>query len=279
MSAWGRRRHASLNANARNDDRCAGEGKNDFERRASESLTPAFGRRRTICRRRRRTPARSSLGASVKRPGFWAVPQFFEHLLSDFQNLRHTVLGGKTEAAVNEAVWLAGQFPAPAKPAMETARSAKREGRSAKKKRPWGRRKSLKRLDPDKENKVNSFDCLWPGFAGFGQFWLNSAWLGFSLDRPGRVWHGAEAPCSEFDDRGDGEGQNDSKGARRSDWRRLVGGGEPFAGAEGERRLRDRRGQSPGRARNWPRCSESLKCRKGSRIIARCSTRFPWMAW
>jgi hypothetical protein len=38
-----------------------------------------------------------------------------------------------------------------------------------------GRRKSLKRLDSDKENKVNSFAFLWPGFAGFGQIWLNSA--------------------------------------------------------------------------------------------------------
>ena len=94
--------------------------------------------------------------------------QFFEHLLSDFQNLRHTP-PWQEEEAVNEAVWLAG-IPTPAKPAMETARSAKREGRSAKKKRPWGRRKSLKRLDPDKENKVNSFDCLWPGFVDLGSF-------------------------------------------------------------------------------------------------------------
>ena len=38
-----------------------------------------------------------------------------------------------------------------------------------------GRRKSLKRLDPDKEIKVNSFAFLWPGLAGFGQIWLNSA--------------------------------------------------------------------------------------------------------
>jgi hypothetical protein len=29
--------------------------------------------------------------------------------------------------------------------------------RRRNKKRPWGRRKSLKRLDPDKENKVVSF--------------------------------------------------------------------------------------------------------------------------
>jgi len=29
-----------------------------------------------------------------------------------------------------------------------------------------GRRKPLKRLDSDKEIKVNSFDFLWPGFAG-----------------------------------------------------------------------------------------------------------------
>jgi hypothetical protein len=34
------------------------------------------------------------------------------------------------------------------------------------KKGPGGRRKSLKGLDPDKEIKVNSFDFLWPGFAG-----------------------------------------------------------------------------------------------------------------
>jgi hypothetical protein len=31
-----------------------------------------------------------------------------------------------------------------------------------------GRGNPLKKLDPDKEIKVNSFDCLWPGLAGFG---------------------------------------------------------------------------------------------------------------
>ena len=42
-----------------------------------------------------------------------------------------------------------------------------RAGRSAERKKgPGGRRKPLKRLDPDKEIKVNSFDFLWPGFAG-----------------------------------------------------------------------------------------------------------------
>jgi hypothetical protein len=34
---------------------------------------------------------------------------------------------------------------------------------------PGGRRNPLKRLDPDKEIKVNSFDFLWPGLAGYGQ--------------------------------------------------------------------------------------------------------------
>jgi hypothetical protein len=32
----------------------------------------------------------------------------------------------------------------------------------------WGRRKSLKTFNPDKEIKVNSFAFLWPNFAGFG---------------------------------------------------------------------------------------------------------------
>ncbi len=43
---------------------------------------------------------------------------------------------------------------------------------------PWGPRKLLKRLNPDKENKVNSFDFLWPGLAGFGRVWGN---LGLAL--------------------------------------------------------------------------------------------------
>jgi hypothetical protein len=39
----------------------------------------------------------------------------------------------------------------------------------AKEKTPWGgRRKPLKRLDPDKGIQANSFARLWPGLAGFG---------------------------------------------------------------------------------------------------------------
>jgi hypothetical protein len=34
-----------------------------------------------------------------------------------------------------------------------------------------GRHKSLKRLDPDKEIKVNSFDFLWLHLAGFCRIW------------------------------------------------------------------------------------------------------------
>jgi hypothetical protein len=47
---------------------------------------------------------------------------------------------------------------------------------SAKKNSPQSRRKSLKRLDPDKEIQAFSFECRSPGFAGFGQFWLNLVW-------------------------------------------------------------------------------------------------------
>jgi hypothetical protein len=43
---------------------------------------------------------------------------------------------------------------------------SRREGAQERKKGPGGRRKVLITLDSDKENKVNSFDFLWPGFAG-----------------------------------------------------------------------------------------------------------------
>jgi hypothetical protein len=36
-------------------------------------------------------------------------------------------------------------------------------------------------LVSDKENKVNSFDFLWPGLAGFGQIWED---LGSALRKP-----------------------------------------------------------------------------------------------
>ena len=45
------------------------------------------------------------------------------------------------------------------------------DGGEAREKCPGGRRKSLKRFDPDKEIKVNSFVFLWPGLAGFGWIW------------------------------------------------------------------------------------------------------------
>jgi hypothetical protein len=42
-----------------------------------------------------------------------------------------------------------------------------------------GPRKPLIRLDSDKEIKVNAFDSLWPGLAGFASIWpnLDSAWI------------------------------------------------------------------------------------------------------
>jgi hypothetical protein len=40
----------------------------------------------------------------------------------------------------------------------------------------------LKRLDSDKEIKVNATAVLWPGLAGFGSIWLDLAKFGFGLD-------------------------------------------------------------------------------------------------
>ena len=52
---------------------------------------------------------------------------------------------------------------------------------------PGGQRKSLKRLDPDKEIKANFFAFLWPGLAQFGRIWLNSvlAWIFLGIMRRG----------------------------------------------------------------------------------------------
>ena len=50
-----------------------------------------------------------------------------------------------------------------------------RGSRRKKKKRPGGRRKPLKRLDSDKEMKVNASAFLGPGLAGFGSIWLDLA--------------------------------------------------------------------------------------------------------
>jgi hypothetical protein len=67
-----------------------------------------------------------------------------------------------------------------------------------------GPRKSLIRLDSDKENPSLSFDCLWPGLAGFGSIWPNLAQFGFGLDFPWmsyvthrRYGHHPEAPFAE----------------------------------------------------------------------------------
>jgi hypothetical protein len=64
----------------------------------------------------------------------------------------------KTKATTNKP----GERGAPTPPvtSVEAGRSAKR------KKGLGGRRKRLIRLNSDKEIKVNSFDFLWPGFAG-----------------------------------------------------------------------------------------------------------------
>jgi hypothetical protein len=50
----------------------------------------------------------------------------------------------------------------------------------------------LKRLDPDKEIKVNSFDRLWPSLAGFGWIWLDLGEFGFSLGDRGTPRRAAE---------------------------------------------------------------------------------------
>jgi hypothetical protein len=50
--------------------------------------------------------------------------------------------------------------------------------RRRKKKCLRGQRKSLKRFDPDKEIKVNSFDFLWPALLDSAAIWLD---LDFSL--------------------------------------------------------------------------------------------------
>jgi hypothetical protein len=70
------------------------------------------------------------------------------------------------------------------KAAAEAARAGcgriERAGAGERKNALGGQRKSLKRLNSGMEIKVNSFDCLWPGLAGFGSIWIR---LGFSLDR------------------------------------------------------------------------------------------------
>jgi hypothetical protein len=40
----------------------------------------------------------------------------------------------------------------------------------------------LKRLDSDKEIKVNASAFLWPGLAGFGSIWLDLAKFGVGLE-------------------------------------------------------------------------------------------------
>jgi hypothetical protein len=51
--------------------------------------------------------------------------------------------------------------------AADAARDLLSGGKGCKKKKgPGGRRNALKRLNSAKEIKVNSFDFLWPGFAG-----------------------------------------------------------------------------------------------------------------
>jgi hypothetical protein len=57
------------------------------------------------------------------------------------------------------------------------------ESAHKRKKRRGGRCKSLIRLDSDKEIKVNSFDFLWPDFAGFG---LGLVEFGFGFEKPNR---------------------------------------------------------------------------------------------
>jgi hypothetical protein len=171
-------------------------------------LAPARGGREPFASAEGEHLRAPSLGASLKRPGFSAVPQFFEHSLFDFPNLRHTVLGGKTaEGGVDRAGMVNGTIPAPkqldvrsahearapAEAAMETAQSRDSGGLgSAKKKRPWGSAQVLEKARSGQGNPSFSFGCLWPGFAGFGRFWLNLvwAWIFLGPPRPALGWLG-----------------------------------------------------------------------------------------
>jgi hypothetical protein len=44
-----------------------------------------------MCLRYEHAVAALAKVSSRENPGFWAVPQFFEHFLSDFPNLCHTI--------------------------------------------------------------------------------------------------------------------------------------------------------------------------------------------
>jgi hypothetical protein len=70
-------------------------------------------------------------------------------------------------------IWEIARLPTEATirraPGMRASRRGKRKNTLG------GPRKSLIRLDSDKEIKVNLLDSLWPGFAGFGSILPNLA--------------------------------------------------------------------------------------------------------
>jgi hypothetical protein len=125
-------------------------------------------------------------------PGIPGLFHFFDFLLSIFQNLCHTVLledeGRRSAALKNEGLMVDGRFPSQSASLPRVVgfyvRARFARPRRTKKKRPWGRRKSLKRLDSDKEIRVNAAAFLWPGLAGFGWIWPDLAKFGSGLEFP-----------------------------------------------------------------------------------------------
>jgi hypothetical protein len=137
---------------------------------------------------RARTSGPQSRRSRRQRPVIPGLLQFFDISLAVFPNLCHTVCfrrRSRRQAAFNHADIPYGAAPAPerrlgARDKVCPLRRAFTSIRGLevrtkpdgpvrqKKKRPGGQRKSLKRLDWDKEIKVNSLAIRAPGLAGFG---------------------------------------------------------------------------------------------------------------
>jgi hypothetical protein len=83
---------------------------------------------------------------------------------------------------------------APAEAAMETSRHSGEAGGlgSTTKKQPWGSAQVIEKARSGQGNPSFSFGFPWPGFAGFGQFWLNLvwAWIFPGPARPALGWLG-----------------------------------------------------------------------------------------
>jgi hypothetical protein len=115
--------------------------------------------------------------ARGRRVGSEKAPQPVENTDPRLENGASPSLAQETGGTRNEDKRNDGQ-PGPdnKQPSRRAPRARRRpdnfgERGQERKKGPGGRRNPLKRLNPDKEIKVNSFDFLWPGLAGFGKIW------------------------------------------------------------------------------------------------------------